>query len=94
MSESQKENARSVSPHFNPYTMSKTLNETLREWVEGNYFLDNVENGMREKWEPFENWSDEQLEEQVELDIQTLSKFLIENKKEIIKNLIKPPYNV
>ena len=41
------------------------------------YYCDPMDAGEpREKWEPFEHWSDEQIEEQVENDVYALKNFL------------------
>ncbi len=52
----------------------KTLKE-IREFCRSLYFVDDI-NGNEEKWQPFRNYSTEQVEEYIENDIGSLCSFL------------------
>ena len=51
--------------------------EQIREFVESHYYCDDSEKGdEREVWEPFEHWTPERLQEQIDEDIESLKNFL------------------
>ena len=52
--------------------------EEIRAFVEDHYYCDKDEDGFRPVWEPFENYPDEWIEEQIENDIISLKRFLKE----------------
>ena len=65
----------------------KKLRKLLKKQITGNYYCDpDPENNDEcEKWEPFEFWDDERIEEQIETDVESMFKFITKNKKTILE---------
>ena len=45
------------------------------EFCKDHYYCDPYGDGERMKWEPFENWDDEDIEAQIETDVCALQEF-------------------
>ena len=54
--------------------MKKTAEE-VREYVTNNYYCDADENGVRPIWEPFANYSKEEIDTYIECDTLALCDF-------------------
>jgi hypothetical protein len=54
--------------------------EKIRAFVEDHYYCDDLyDSGERVIWEPFENYSRDWIEDQIETDIEALVNFLKHN---------------
>ena len=53
----------------------KKTEEQIRSFVEDHYYCDSCD-GKRPIWEPFENYPEEWIEDQIDNDIRALTKFL------------------
>lgn len=48
----------------------------LYEFCKGHYYCVDCDDDTESKWQPFENWSDAELEEHIEFDVRALKLFL------------------